>query len=193
MSKIDAGLVVPIPILPVACWRTNCEVPNVSPPANVLVLVLVTARLVMVVVRFVIVASAEVRVSITPVVKCPRTEKRFVEVALVVDAFVAKKLVEVALVVVAFVKAALVAEKALVVLVNERLPPMQTLPVTVALLAVKLARVVEPAVNVPSAVAPETERELAEMLTSVKEPPAIVGLLMRVLYIWSILFVCAVT
>src|SRR3989344_7267849 len=179
MSKIDAGLVVPIPILPVACWRTNCEVPNVSPPANVLVLVLVTARLVMVVVpaatlvncarpetykavvvalvvvafvatssvavRFVIVASAEVRVSITPVVKCPRTEKRFVEVALVVDAFVAKKLVEVALVVVAFVKAALVAEKALVVLVNERLPPMPTLPVTVALLAVKLVRVVEPA------------------------------------------------
>ena len=120
MSKIDAGLVVPIPILPVACWRTNCEVPNVSPPANVLVLVLVTARLVMVVVpaatlvscarpetykavvvalvvvAFVatkvvavkseIVARVEVRVSMTPVVKRPRTEKRFVEVALVVDA-----------------------------------------------------------------------------------------------------------
>ena len=120
MSKIDAGLVVPIPILPVACWRTNCEVPNVSPPANVLVLVFVTARLVSVVVpaatlvncarpetykavvvalvvvafvatssvavRFVIVASAEVRVSITPVVKCPRAEKKLVEVALVVDA-----------------------------------------------------------------------------------------------------------
>ena len=95
--------------------------------------------------------------------------------------------------VVAFVKAALVAEKALVVLVNERLPPMPTLPVTVALLAVKLARVVEPAVNVPSAVAPETERSVAET-----EAPEIVPPVMEALEITTpcssfILFVCAVT
>ena len=43
--------------------------------------------------RFVTVASVPVRVSITPVVKCPRTEKRLVDVAFVVEALVAKKLV----------------------------------------------------------------------------------------------------
>ena len=50
MSKIDAGDVVPIPILPVACWYTKPVPAMVNPPAKVLVLVFVTARLVRVVV-----------------------------------------------------------------------------------------------------------------------------------------------
>src|SRR3989338_1002451 len=98
MSKIDAGLVVPIPILPVACWRTNCEVPNVSPPAKVLVLVLVTARLVMVVVP----KEADVA-DRSPI--CADEEKR-----LVLLAVVEKKLVDVAFVVVPLVATRVVAE-----------------------------------------------------------------------------------
>src|SRR3989338_4470566 len=39
MSKMDAGLVVPMPTLPLPCCRTNCEPPivNPCPPAMVVV------------------------------------------------------------------------------------------------------------------------------------------------------------
>ena len=47
-------------------------------------------------VRLAIVASAEVKVSTIPVVKRPRVENKFVEVAFVVEAFVENKFVVVA-------------------------------------------------------------------------------------------------
>ena len=133
--------------------------------------------------RLVRVASVEVSVSMTPVVKCPKTEKRLVEVAFVVEAFVLNKLVEVALVVVAFVNVALAAESAVVVPERERDPPMPTLPVTVALAAVRAAR----------SVVPETERPVAETEVLVIVLPLIEEFEMATLFSWSILFVCAVT
>jgi len=94
---------------------------------------------------------------------------------------------------VAFVNTALVAVKVLVVLVSVKSPPMPTLPVTVALLAVKFATVVEPAESVPRFVAPETERLSVPTLLFAKVPPEIVGLLIWVLFSWSIALLCAVT
>ena len=137
----------------------------------------------LVAVRSVIVARAEVNVSTTPVVKWPRTEKIFVDVAFVVEAFVEKKFVLVAFVVVAFVNVALAAESAVVVPERERDPPMPTLPVTVALAAVRAAR----------SVVPETERPVAETEGLVIVLPLIEEFEMTTLSIWFILLVCAVT
>lgn len=94
---------------------------------------------------------------------------------------------------VAFVIEPLVAEKVLVVLVSVRSPPMPTLPVMVAVLAVKLATVVEPAVRVPRPVAPVTERLDAEMEVPEIEPPVKDEPEIATPFSWSILFVCAMT
>lgn len=107
-------------------------------------------------------------------------------------------MVDVAFVVVAFVNTALVAEILLDVLLKAKEPPIPTLPVMVALLAVKFATVVEPAVSVPKLVAPETESESAERLVALTdapeiEPPVRDEFEIATLPSWSILFVCAVT
>src|SRR3989338_5585986 len=151
------------------------------------------------------VAAVAVNVEITLVVKFERTEKRFVDVALVVEAFVAKRLVvvalsavneaeykfvEVELVPVAFTQVRLVVDA----VTAPRFEMYEF--VEVALVEVALVKVASVAENglpvkltapvtvrspftvvVASEVSPTTESEsAAEMLASVMLPPVIVGL-----------------
>ena len=137
----------------------------------------------LVAVRLVMVASVEVRVSMTPVVKWPRTEKIFVDVAFVVEAFVEKKFVLVASVGVGSGSGAWAGGGAVVGGGGERAPPMPTLPVTVALAAVRAAR----------SVVPETERPVAETEVLVIVLPLIEEFEMATLSNWSILLLWATT